>query len=130
MNVLKIQFRTFKFIEQGRWKRKLRMLDAMRPRLIRSEYIKRVEERGFKRKNVKVVYNVINEYIAMEDFSMYPEDNISNYYLRDKSDLPLLLERIYKKLEIPANQRKNKTVLKAPKLPLTVIGVLTIVSES
>lgn len=103
MNVLKIQFRTFKFIEQGRLKRKLRMLDAMRPRLIRSEYIKRVEERGFRTKNVKVVYNVINEYIALEDFSMYPEDNINNYYLKDKSDLLLLLERIYKKLKISAN---------------------------
>ena len=61
---------------------------------------------------------------------MYPEDNINNYYLKDKSDLPLLLERIYKKLKIPANKRRNKTVLKATTLPLTVIGILTIVSES
>jgi hypothetical protein len=129
MNVLKIQFRTFKFIEHGQWKRKLRMLDAMRPRLIRSEYIKRVEEMGFKIKDVKVVYNVINEYIALDDFSMYPEDNINNYYLKDKSDLPLLLERICKKLKISANQSRNKTLLKAPTLPLTVIGVLTIISE-
>ena len=130
MNVLKIQFRTFKFIEQGRWKRKLRMLDAMRPRLIRSEYIKRVEERGFKRKNVKVVYNVINEYIALEDFSMYPEDNINNYYLKDISDLPLLLERICKKLKISARQGRNRIVLKTPTLPLTVIGILTMISDS
>jgi hypothetical protein len=53
------------------------MLYAMRPRPIREEYVKRVEERGFKLKNVKVVYNAMNEYIALRDFSMYLEDNIN-----------------------------------------------------
>jgi len=130
MNALKIHIRTFKFIQKGRWKRKLRILDAMRPCLIRSEYLKQVEERGFKMKNVKVVYNVLNEYIALDDFSMYPEDNINNYYLKDKSDLPLLLERIYKKLKITGNPDRNKTVFKAPNLPCTVIGILTMITKS
>ena len=38
----------FIFIQQERWKRKLRILDVFRPRLIRSEYLKEVEARGNK----------------------------------------------------------------------------------
>ena len=128
MSVLKIKFRTFKFIEQGKWKRRLRMLDALRPRLIRSEYVKRVEESGFKTKNIKVVYNVFEEYIALEDFSMYPEDRI-DYYLKDNSDYPLLLERVYKKLKITGKKRGNRILLKTPSLPFTVIGVLTTIDK-
>ena len=76
------------------------MLDAPRPRLNRSEYIRQVEERGFKLKNIKAVYNILHDYIALEDFSMYPEDHIDRYYLREKSDFAVLFERIYTKLKI------------------------------
>lgn len=128
MNMLKIKFRTFKFIEHGRRKRKLRMLDAMRPSLVRSEYIKRVEEKGFKIKNVKEVYNVLNEYIALENFSMYPEDQIG-YYLKDKSDFPFLLESIYKKLKITGKKSGNRILLKTPAMPFTVISILTMIDN-
>jgi hypothetical protein len=77
-------------------KRKLRVLDASRPRLIRSEYLNRLIDMGYKLKDIKIIYNVINEYISSDEFSMYPEDDIQNCYLREKSDLAELIEKIKK----------------------------------
>ena len=74
-------------------KRKLRALDASRPRLIRSEYLNRLIDMGYKLKDIKIIYNVINEYISTDEFSMYPEDDIQNCYLREKSDLVELIEK-------------------------------------
>jgi hypothetical protein len=51
---------------------------------------------GYKLKDIKIIYNVINEYISSDEFSMYPEDDIQNCYLREKSDLAELIEKIKK----------------------------------
>ena len=99
MNVLKLKIPTNKFFQRRRRIRNLRLLNALRPDLLRSEYIERLVEKGYEFKKAKVVYNVINDYMSLDEFSMYPEDNL-NYYLREKTDLSLLIERIYAKLRI------------------------------
>jgi hypothetical protein len=123
VNVLKLKIPTNKFFEHRKWIRNLRLLNALRPKLLRSEYIKRLVDKGYELKKVKVVYNVIHQYMSLDEFSMYPEDNI-NAYLREKSDLSLLIERIYLKLRIVRNEKVNKTLRSNLTNHITVLSIL------
>jgi len=62
----------------------LLVLNETRPWLGRAEYVERVARKGFERKHIKVVINTLEEYISLESFSMYPEDNILKLYLKKK----------------------------------------------
>lgn len=129
MNVFKIKVTTtHKFFRRQKWIRNLRLLDALRPRLLRSEYVVQLVEKGYELKKVKVVYNVINEYMSLDEFSMYPKDNL-NYYLREKSDLSFLLERIYSKLKIIRKEKTSKSLNSNLTGGLTVIVILNTISE-
>lgn len=128
MNVLQLNITSYKFFRRRKWIRKLRLLNAIRPNLLRSEYVGRVTEMGYELKKVKVVYNVINEYMSLDEFSMYPEDNVK-HYLRDTSDLTLLLKKIYSKLKIIRSERANTVLNNHLAGPLTVMVILDNISE-
>lgn len=130
MNILKSKIIWYESLRDRKWKRKLRVLDASRPRLIRSEYLNRLIDMGYKLKDIKIIYNVINEYISSDEFSMYPEDDIQNYYLREKSDLAELIEKIYKKLKIIRKDNKNIILINIPSEPLTVGTILNMIKNA
>lgn len=63
-------------IQIQRWKNKLQKINNSRPKLTRSEYINRFVNSGFDKRHVEVVYDEIKSFIAMDDFSIHPEDDI------------------------------------------------------
>ncbi len=83
-----------------KWKRGLQKLDFNRSRLERADYIELLLNKGFERKHIEVVHDEIKEFIDINDFSMYPEDDIHRLYnIIDLDDVELI-DRICNKLDI------------------------------
>ncbi|MBP6551616.1 MAG: hypothetical protein KA228_11115 [Flavobacterium sp.] len=94
-------------IQIQRWKNKLQKINNSRPKLTRSEYINRFVNSGFDKKHVEVVYDEIREFISMDDFSIYPEDDIHKVYrIEDLDDLELI-DNVCEILEIKKAEPKD-----------------------
>ena len=94
------------FIQNKRNEKKLHKLNESRPNLTRAEYISRLVKGGFDKKHAEVVYDEIREFIQMNHFSIYPEDDIHKIYGIEVLDDEDLLDEICKKL----NLRKPKQI--------------------
>lgn len=117
------------FSSAKRWERKLQKLDRYRPKLGREEYIVRFVIRGFKSKHIKVVYDEIESYLSLDEFSMYCNDDVSKYYLREQLDIIKLLENVYTKLKIDINKRTYKLQYNNELELLTVASILNLLSN-
>ena len=94
-------------IQIQRWKNKLQKINNSRPKLTRSEYINRFVNSGFDKRHVEVVYDEIKSFIAMDDFSIYPEDDIHKVYrIEDLDDLELI-DNVCEILEIKKAEPKD-----------------------
>lgn len=69
----------------------MRKLNESRPNLTRTEYINRLVKNGFDKQHAEVVHDEIREFIQMDDFSIYPEDDIHKIYgIEDLDDIELI----------------------------------------
>ncbi len=94
-------------IQIQRWKNKLQKINNSRPKLTRSEYINRFVNSGFDKRHVEVVYDEIKSFIAMDDFSIHPEDDIHKIYrIEDLDDLELI-DNVCEILEIKKAEPKD-----------------------
>ena len=101
----------FLFIQNKRWQNKLRQVDSTRPKLTRAEYIDILVKKGFDPKHIEVVHDELEEYISMDNFSMYPEDDIHKlYHIEDEDDMDLI-DRICTKLNIPNVEEQDVEAL-------------------
>lgn len=95
----KLSLLDYFFSQNYNWKRNLHYLDECRPKMGRAEYIEILALKGFDRKHIKVAYDQLKVYLSLDEFSMYPQDDIYKYYLRTDIDLSCLLRRICNKIK-------------------------------
>lgn len=90
----------FSYIQNKRNEKELRKLNESRPNLTRTEYINRLVKSGFEKQHAEIVHDEIREFIQMDDFSIYPEDDIHKIYgIEDLDDIELL-DSICEKLNL------------------------------
>lgn len=95
------------YIQIQKWKNKLKKINNSRPKLSRSEYINLFVNSGFDKRHVEVVYDEIKSFIAMDDFSIYPEDDIHKIYRIEDLDDISLVDNVCEILEIKKAEPKD-----------------------
>ncbi|MEP3494069.1 MAG: hypothetical protein ABJN61_11700 [Flavobacteriaceae bacterium] len=78
----------------------LQQLSDSRPNLTRAEYVNRLVKKGFNKHQAEIVHDVIREFIQMDNFSIYPEDDIHKIYAVEDLDDVELIDVICKKLNL------------------------------
>ncbi len=96
------------FYVQNKWdKERLCKLNESRPNLTRAEYIDLLVKEGFDKQHVEVVHDQIRKFIQMDEFSIYPEDDIHEIYgIKDLDDIELV-DGICKKLNLRKMEQKD-----------------------
>ena len=95
------------YIQNKRNEKKLRKLNESRPNLTRTEYINQLVKSGFDKQHAEVVHDEIRGFIQMDDFSIYPEDDIHKTYgIEDLDDIELI-DGICKKLNLRKAEQKD-----------------------
>jgi hypothetical protein len=95
------------YIQNERDKNRLQKLNISRPNLTRTEFINRLVKSGFDMQHVEVVYDEIRDFIRVNNFSIYPEDDIHKIYgIKDLDDIELIY-RICKKLNLRKPEQKD-----------------------
>lgn len=97
----------FGYIQNKRNEKRLRKLNESRPNLTRTEYINRLVKSGFEKQHAEVVHDEIREFIQMDDFSIYPEDDIHEIYRIEEIDDIELIDEICKKLNLRKVEQKD-----------------------
>ena len=97
----------FSFVQNKRYVKKLRKLNESRPNLTRTEYINQLVNSGFEQHHAEVVHDKIREFIQMDDFSIYPEDDIHKIYGIEDLDDVELIDGICDKLKIRKAEQKD-----------------------
>lgn len=78
-----------------------------RPKISKKEYVQRLVEKGFEEEHIEVFYNETKRIIGIENFSMYPEDDIyENYGLWDLDDIELI-DNVCRELGIRKAEQKD-----------------------
>lgn len=81
--------------------KKLNDLANSRPNITGYEYIKTLTETGFNKDHSTLVYNLIKENFAPENFSIYPEDDLFKIYdIDDEFGDIELIDTICEKLNL------------------------------
>tara|TARA_R110001632_G_scaffold227288_1_gene361716 strand:- start:2416 stop:2688 length:273 start_codon:yes stop_codon:yes gene_type:complete len=62
---------------------------------------------GFEKQHAEVVHDEIREFIQMDDFSIYPEDDIHEIYRIEEIDDIELIDEICKKLNLRKVEQKD-----------------------
>ena len=84
-----------------REKRKLKKLRIKRPGLSKKDYIKALEQKGYFKEDIEVVYKKLIEFIAEDSFLLHPEDDIhKDYDIVDLDDIELI-HQVCDSLNIP-----------------------------
>lgn len=100
-------FLIFSYVQNKRNEKKLQKLKKSRPNLTRSEYITQLVNKGFNQLHAEVVHDKIREFIQMDDFSIYPEDDIHKIYgIEDLDDIELI-DGICEKLSLRKTEQKD-----------------------
>ena len=82
-------------------------LKQSRPNLSRQDYINHFVQEGFDEEHVVVVHDQIRETIQMDEFSIYPEDDLHKIYgIADLDDIELV-DSICKKLNLRLAQHSE-----------------------
>ncbi len=78
-----------------------------RPKLKEDEYIAQLIQKGFEKEHVEVFYNETKKIIGIENYTMYPEDDIyENYGLWDLDDIELV-DNVCRELGIRKAEQKD-----------------------
>ena len=116
-------------IQIQRWKNKLQKINNSRPKLTRSEYINRFVNSGFDKRHVEVVYDEIKSFIAMDDFSIHPEDDIHKVYRIEDLDDIELIDNVCEILEIKKAEPKDCDELNKKLKVFNAVYILTLTKK-
>ncbi len=95
------------YIQNKQNEKRLRKLNQSRPNINRTEYVNRLVKNGFDSRHSEIVHDEIREFIQMDDFSIYPEDDIHKIYgIEDLDDIELI-DTICKKLNLRKAEQKD-----------------------
>ena len=86
---------------------KIQKLNNSRPNISRTEYVKKLVDKGYVQNHAEVVFDEINEFMKDQDFSIYPEDDIHEIYGIDGLDDISLFDGICEKLNVPKAEQKD-----------------------
>ena len=119
----------FSYVQNKRNEKKLRKLNESRPNLTRTKYINRLVKNGFDKRHVEIVHDKIREFIQMDDFSIYPEDDIHKIYgIEDLDDIELI-DTICKKLNLRKAEQKDCDELNKKMKIFNAEYILTLTKE-
>src|SRR5690606_37106226 len=107
----------------------LQLLNESRPKLTRSEYINLLVEKGFDKHHVEVVYDNIRKLIAMDDFSIYPQDDIHDAYAIDDLEDIEFMDTICKELNLRKANQKDCNLLNKEMKTFNAEYILTIIKN-
>ena len=119
----------FSYIQNKRWENELQKINENRPNLTRAEYIDRLVKSGFDKKHVEVVHDEIKDFISMDNFSMYPEDDIHKLYRIEDMDDVELIDGICKKLNIKMAEQKDLDLINKEFKQTTAEYILTLTKK-
>ena len=95
------------YIQNKQNEKRLRKLNQSRPNINRTEYVNRLVKNAFDSRHSEIVHDEIREFIQMDDFSIYPEDDIHKIYgIEDLDDIELI-DTICKKLNLRKAEQKD-----------------------
>jgi len=97
----------FGYIQNKRNEKRLRKLSGSRPKITRTEYINQLVKKGFEKQHAEMVHDEIREFIQMDDFSIYPEDDIHKIYGMEDLDDIELIDTICEKLNLRKAEQKD-----------------------
>ena len=91
-------------------RQKLHKISASRPKLNRFDFIKKMELRGFEYDKIAATYDEISSRIQLDDFSIYPEDDLLKLYKIDDFYIDEMIELLCEKFELnfPSNEEYNQ----------------------
>lgn len=81
-------------------KRKLLKISDNRPILNRFAFFERMESQGFEYHKIVATYDAVYDLLQLEDFSVYPEDDLLKLYKFDDMDIHEMIEELCEKLEV------------------------------
>ena len=114
------------FVQKKLDKIRLRKLNESRTSFSRAEYINRLVKKGFDQQHVEVLYDQIREFIQMDEFSIYPEDDIRKIYgIEDLDDIELI-DRVCKRLNLREAEQKDLDELNKKMELFNAVYILTL----
>ncbi|WP_299892208.1 hypothetical protein [uncultured Lacinutrix sp.] len=70
---------------------KLRALIDSREPLAKEDYVKHFIKKGFTKKHIEVLHDKLNEFIGLEGYSVYPDDDLRELYgFEDLDDIEFI----------------------------------------
>jgi len=81
-------------------KQKLLKISASRPPLNKFDFIDLMELKCFEYDKIAATYDEISGWMQLDDFSIYPEDDLLKLYKIDDMDIHEMIERLCEKLEV------------------------------
>ncbi len=88
------------YIDNRRMKNSLRKLDKDRPRLTKVDFITLLEAKGYNAKHAEVLHDQLMDFLPIERFSIYPEDDLHNDYKIDDSEVDDIIIKVCSVLNI------------------------------
>ncbi|MGL1888302.1 MAG: hypothetical protein OCD76_17435 [Reichenbachiella sp.] len=85
----------------------LKKLASKRPIITKEDFIKKMKTEGFEDNHIETVYDELNDYLKVDGFYIYPDDNIHEVYKINDLDDVELVDSICKKLGIPTPEQSD-----------------------
>lgn len=114
------------------WNRQLKesltKLNASRPSLSREEFISSYHKKGISRKIISRTYDEIYNYLNIDGFEIYPEDDLIELYKIDLEDLEDSIVKLADELnlKLPDRDRQGYLLKKYENQPLTIDYLITV----
>ncbi|QWX83609.1 hypothetical protein H0I23_14295 [Cellulophaga sp. HaHaR_3_176] len=107
--------------------KKIQDKNKNRPKISKQKYIQRLVEKGFEEDHIEVFYNEIKRIIGIDNFPIYPEDDIyENYGLWDLDDIDLI-DNICVKLKVRKAEQKDFNELGKTFNKMNAESILTLI---
>jgi len=82
------------------FRRKLLKISTSRPALNRFDFIDKMELEGFEYDKIVATYDAIKELLQLDEFHIYPTDNLLKLYKMDDLDIYEMIVQLCEQLEV------------------------------
>lgn len=109
---------------------KLKRIAKNRPSLHKFEDIKKMEAQGFSYKITDEVYDAIQMRIKVENFDLYPEDDLLNLFKIDTLQAENLIDNLLDELDlVPPSEETYKQIFKENRSIVNSIYILKLLHK-
>lgn len=102
-------------ILKNKWKSRLKTLFKNREKLSRTDFIRKMNFKGYNSSIVEITYDKISNFLPSSlDKNIYPEDDLLNDYYIDDEDLGDVMIEIFKecKIKFPEVEKQREFYIK------------------